>query len=326
MSINYAAAMQTVKTVNIEEKKSDSKFIRTSTFGNKIRLRFMPDWKTISKTKIMTAAPYHHVSHKWHSSSGRLYIYNCLKNAPNSPKCPMCDVGFTEYKSQDAIIRKRAKELLPVHEYHVNVYVVSDLKCPENNGKVMILRMGKKLYDTYLSATTGDFSSVYGDKIWNLGEGGCTFLLICEKGGVGADGRQFPTYEKSSFLPVEASNADVVDMTDDKINELCEQVYELPLLFPIPTVATLKAALDSYYYGAGEYSDDGGDGDDGDNDPGDNDETEGATTPSTPPATNVNTRSEPEPPPVERAVSATPSASVSGTQVSDDELNALLGI
>jgi hypothetical protein len=300
----------------------------------------MPDWKTIEKTQVMETSPYHHASHKWHDSDKRLHVYDCLKNTPNTPKCPMCEVAFTEAVDPDAIISKRGKELRPSHDYLVNVYVISDLKCPENNGKVMILRMGKKLYDTYESAATGDFAEVYGDKIWRLGKGGCTFLLITEKGGVTADGKQYPSYEKSSFLPDAASDVDVAKLTEDDINEICGRVYELPALFPTPKVADLKKALDEHYYGSGEYvdSDDttesaGVDSDEGEvrtahteTTPGPNAETK--TEPKAEPKKKVTKKAEvsnPEPP-VEKPIVTDSAKLTNGAIADEEELNKLLGI
>jgi hypothetical protein len=240
----------------------------------------------------------------------------------------MCEAGFGDAKSGDAIIRKRGEEMRPSQDFYVNVYVISDLKNPSNNGQVRILRMGKMLHDKYLAATSGDYASVYGDKIWRLGKGGCTFNLTSESAGKNAEGKEYPTYVNSSFLPAEASDGDVAGLTKEKINEICASVYELPALFPTPILSVVQKALDEHYYGDAVTNEE--------NDV--EDEEVVMTKQSVPTETTSKPRAKtgtsdpirrdpnPEPPVLRPSETVAPSVSAPSASASDEELNKLLGI
>ena len=59
----------------------------------------------------------------------------------------------TGVESDKEIARKQKRKL----SYYSNVYVVSDPKHPENEGKVFLFKYGKKIYDKLLAAMQPEF-------------------------------------------------------------------------------------------------------------------------------------------------------------------------
>ena len=56
-------------------------------------------------------------------------------------------------ESDKEIARKQKRKL----QYYSNIYVVSDPKHPENEGKVFLFRYGKKIYDKLMEALQPQF-------------------------------------------------------------------------------------------------------------------------------------------------------------------------
>ena len=78
-------------------------------------------------------------------STGKWYIENSLTTL--NQKDPVSEYNSKLWnsgvESDKEIARKQKRKL----QYYSNIYVVSDPKHPENEGKVFLFRYGKKIYD-----------------------------------------------------------------------------------------------------------------------------------------------------------------------------------
>ena len=99
----------------------------------------------------------------------------------------------TGVESDKEIARKQKRKL----SYYSNVYIVSDPKHPDNEGKVFLFKYGKKIYDKILAAMQPEFQD---EKPLNPFDpfSGANFKLKIRK----VDG--YWNYDKSEFESVSA--------------------------------------------------------------------------------------------------------------------------
>jgi hypothetical protein len=117
----------------------------------------------------------------------------------------------TGVDSDKEIARKRKRKL----SYHANVYVVSDPKRPENEGKVFLYKFGKKIFDKITEAMKPQFedeSPINPFDFWK----GANFKLKIRK----VDG--YWNYDKSEFEGVTPIAED-----DAKIKAIWQKQYPL---------------------------------------------------------------------------------------------------
>src|SRR6056300_1686046 len=123
----------------------------------------------------------------------------------------------TGVDSDKEIARKRKRKL----SYYSNIYVVSDPKHPENDGKVFLFKFGKKIFDKITEAMQPAFedeSPINPFDFWK----GANFKLKLRK----VDG--YWNYDKSEFEGVTQ-----IAESDDKIKEVWSKQYALkPFLDP----------------------------------------------------------------------------------------------
>ncbi len=88
-------------------------------------------------------------SHAFQGPTGQWYIENSRTTI--NQKDPVSEYNSklwnTGLESDKEIARKQKRKL----SYYSNVYVVSDPKHPENEGKVFLYKYGKKIYDKILA-------------------------------------------------------------------------------------------------------------------------------------------------------------------------------
>lgn len=115
----------------------------------------------------------------------------------------------SEYNSQlwnstqdnDGPERKQARDQKRRLHYVSNIYVVSDPKNPENEGKVFLFKYGKKIFDKITKMMNPDLESEPRINPFNLWEG-ANFKLKMTRQNVNMGGRtiSFPNYDESVFL------------------------------------------------------------------------------------------------------------------------------
>lgn len=80
----------------------------------------------------------------------------CRKTFGRNEICPVCDAAWKTYNlgkdAHDEALMKVAKKRLPKTHYYCNVYVIKDAITPANNGKVMLWKMTKNMYEIIVRA------------------------------------------------------------------------------------------------------------------------------------------------------------------------------
>ena len=117
----------------------------------------------------------------------------------------------TGLESDKEIARKQKRKL----QYFSNIYVVSDSKHPENEGKVFLFRYGKKIFDKLMAAMQPEFEDETPINPFDFWEG-ANFKLKIRK----VDG--YWNYDKSEF-----DNPSALFDNDGKIEEVWKSAYPL---------------------------------------------------------------------------------------------------
>ena len=169
-------------------------------------IRFLP----ASKTEEM---PWARVWSHAFQGPGGWYIENSLTTL--GQKDPVSEENTrlwnTGVDSDKEIARKRKRKL----SYYSNIYVVSDAKHPENEGKVFLFKFGKKIFNKITEAMSPAFEDekpINPFDFWS----GANFKLKIRK----VDG--FWNYDKSEFEAPSPVNSD-----DEKIKEIWSKQYPL---------------------------------------------------------------------------------------------------
>jgi hypothetical protein len=151
-------------------------------------------------------------SHGFQGPGGWL-IDNCLTT--KNQQCPICDHNSALWNSgieaNKDVVRKQKRKL----NYVANVYIVSDPKHPENEGKVKLFRFGKKIFDKITEAMNPQFedeSPINPFDLWK----GANFKLKIRK----VEGYQ--NYDKSEFDSPSALLED-----DDDLEKIWKSEFSL---------------------------------------------------------------------------------------------------
>lgn len=129
-------------------------------------------------------------SHGFQGPAGQWFIEQCLTT--KNEACPTCESNSELWNSgidaNKSIARDRKRKL----SYVANIYVVSDPKNPENEGKVFLFKFGKKIFEKITEAMNPQFpdeSPINPFDFWT----GANFRLKVRK----LDG--YINYDKSEF-------------------------------------------------------------------------------------------------------------------------------
>ena len=152
-------------------------------------------------------------NHAFQGPTGQWYIENSLTTI--GQKDPVSELNTTYWntglESDKEIARKQKRKL----QYFSNIYVVSDSKNPQNEGKVFLFRYGKKIFDKLMAAMQPEFEDETPVNPFDFWEG-ANFKLKIRK----VDG--YWNYDKSEF---EAPTA-LFD-NDGQIEEIWNKAYPL---------------------------------------------------------------------------------------------------
>ena len=170
-------------------------------------LRFLP---AVHGEDLPWAKVY---THAFQGPTGQWYIENSLTSIGG--KDPVSEYNSklwnTGIESDKEIARKQKRKL----SYYSNIYVVSDPKHPENEGKVFLFKYGKKIYDKLLAAMQPEFEDESPINPFDFWEG-ADFKLKIRK----VDG--FWNYDKSEF----AAPSPIAD-DESKIESIWKSQYSL---------------------------------------------------------------------------------------------------
>ena len=148
----------------------------------------------------------------------------------------------TGVDSDKEIARKRKRKL----SYYSNIYVVSDPKHPENEGKVFLFKFGKKIFDKITEAMNPEFADEVPVNPFDLWDGANFKLKIRNVEG-------YRNYDKSEF----ADKEPVMGGDDDKLENLWKQEYSLKEFLEeknFKSYDVLKARLDKVLGFEGEVA------------------------------------------------------------------------
>ena len=152
-------------------------------------------------------------NHAFQGPTGQWYIENSLTTV--GQKDPVSEYNSqlwnTGLESDKEIARKQKRKL----QYFSNIYVVSDSKHPENEGKVFLFRYGKKIFDKLMAAMQPEFEDETPINPFDFWEG-ANFKLKIRK----VDG--YWNYDKSEF-----DNPSALFDNDGEIEEVWRSAYPL---------------------------------------------------------------------------------------------------
>jgi hypothetical protein len=151
-------------------------------------------------------------SHGFQGPGGWL-IDNCLTT--KNQQCPICEHNSALWNSgieaNKDVVRKQKRKL----NYVANVYIVSDPKHPENEGKVKLFRFGKKIFDKITEAMNPQFEDEKPINPFDLWKGANFKLKIRKVEG-------YQNYDKSEFDSPSALLED-----DDELEKVWKSQFSL---------------------------------------------------------------------------------------------------
>ena len=152
-------------------------------------------------------------NHAFQGPTGQWYIENSLTTL--GQKDPVSEMNSaywnTGIESDKEIARKQKRKL----QYFSNIYVVSDSKHPENEGKVFLFRYGKKIFDKIMAAMQPEFEDEKAINPFDFWEGANFKLKIRKVAG-------YWNYDSSDF-----DSAKALFDNDEQIEEVWKQQYPL---------------------------------------------------------------------------------------------------
>ena len=152
-------------------------------------------------------------SHAFQGPTGQWFIENSLTTL--NQKDPVSEYNSSLWNSgvetDKEIARKQKRKL----SYYSNIYVITDSKNKDNEGKVFLFRYGKKIFDKLMAAMQPEFEDETPINPFDFWKG-ANFKLKIRK----VDG--FWNYDKSEFEGVSA----IAD-NDDSIKAIWEKQYPL---------------------------------------------------------------------------------------------------
>ena len=152
-------------------------------------------------------------NHAFQGPGGQWYIENSLTTLTKKDPVSVENTRLwnTGIESDKDIARKRKRKL----SYYSNIYMVSDPKHPENDGKVFLFKYGKKIFDKITEAMSPQFEDEKAINPFDFWEGS-NFKIKIRK----VDG--FWNYDKSEFEPVSKLKA-----SDEEIDKIWKSQHAL---------------------------------------------------------------------------------------------------
>ena len=177
-------------------------------------------------------------SHAFQGPTGQWYIENSLTTL--NQKDPVSEhntkLWNTGLESDKEIARKQKRKL----QYFSNIYVVSDTKHPENEGKVFLFRYGKKIFDKITAAMSPEFEDEKAINPFDFWEG-ANFKLKIRK----VDG--YWNYDKSEFEDTSKLFED--DSEADKVWQSQHSLAEFTAATNFKSYDELKTRLEAVLSG-----------------------------------------------------------------------------
>lgn len=202
---------------------------------------------------------YHYIRYSWQDPTGKWV--NVISPRTWGQQCPVSDysrrVKFQGSKAE----QDEMKERLSYREgAYANVYVIKDPTNPENEGKVKILDMGKKLYDIIKSALDGELDKSWteqarkyspdktievnvGKKVYDLSPDGVNLTIHVRKNQFGLN-----SYDTSEFT---LSDTDL-SKSQAELQELYDACHDLSQIEPTRDFDQLSELFKKTYLNVSE--------------------------------------------------------------------------
>ena len=178
-------------------------------------------------------------NHAFQGPTGQWYIENSLTTV--GQKDPVSEYNSqlwnTGLESDKEIARKQKRKL----QYFSNIYVVTDSKHPENEGKVFLFRYGKKIFDKIMAAIQPEFEDEKAINPFDFWEGANFKLKIRKVAG-------YWNYDSSDF-----DNPSALFDNDSQIEGVWKKQYplsEFTATTNFKSYEELKARLDAVLSGS----------------------------------------------------------------------------
>ena len=152
--------------------------------------------------------------------NGKWLIENCPTTL--GEQCPICASNSVLYNSGIDSKKKIASARKRKLSFYSNVYIVKNPADPSLEGKVMIFRYGKKIFDKIMSAMKPEFQDetpLDPFDLWN----GSDFKVKVKTIREGGNGNSYPNYDDSTFLPP----SPLLDGDDEKLEAIWKQCHPL---------------------------------------------------------------------------------------------------
>lgn len=208
-----------------EEKKTDfSKIYVTlpkagdlKDGNNQILLRLLPDFVHGKQFNGPIYCSFHLFRSKTTNSMVRV---NCSPESETGMRatCPLCRESIRLYKEKKEAERKVINRIV---NGYINAYVIHNPFDSDQDGTVRILRFGVKVRPIIDDALTGRYASMFGNRIFDCGADGVTFVLECNKNG------QWVDYTRSYFKTPQDSQEDVKKLSDKELSKIYESVFDI---------------------------------------------------------------------------------------------------
>jgi hypothetical protein len=151
-------------------------------------------------------------SHGFQGPTGKWYIENSLTTLGEQD--PVSELNTTLWNSGVEANKKIAQNQKRRLSYIANVLVVSDPKHPENEGKVVLFKFGKKIFDKIMDKARPTFEDEKPVNVFDFWEGANFKLRMRKKDG-------YTNYDESAFMEPSALGS------DEKILEVASGQHKL---------------------------------------------------------------------------------------------------
>lgn len=180
-------------------------------------IRFLPKTiKVVDGVEVSDQLPWAKMfSHGFQGPTGKWYIENSLTTLDEAdPVSELNSQLWNSTKDENSPQRKQAKAQKRKLSYIANVLIVSDPKHPENEGKVMLFKFGKKIFDKIMDKARPTFEDEKPVIVFDYWEGANFKLRMRKKDG-------YINYDESTF------NEPTPIGDDEEILRIANQQYLL---------------------------------------------------------------------------------------------------